>query len=126
MEALPPALLTDIRYISLRPQIRDPLIEAFIAISPPAPDSLETSPEDEAAMAKQSGDRKRRERALAQREMAVQEEKRKQRGMLRFSKDLLKNGEEEIQRAMRVGREGLLSHMEVPVEGMPDVLTEQP
>ncbi|MCJ1245250.1 hypothetical protein MMC30_002453 [Trapelia coarctata] len=113
LEALPPFLLTDIRYISLRPTVRDPLIETYIAISPPAPTLSGDSAEEEAELARQRSERERRERALAERAKQVQEEKRKQQGALRYSKDALREGEEEIQRAMRVGREGLLSHMEV-------------
>ena len=126
LEALPPALLTDIRYISLRPTVRDPLIEAYIAISPPAPTTSGETAEKEAELAKHRGERERRERALAERAKQVQEEKRKQQGALRYSKDALREGEEEIQRAMRVGRDGLLSHMEVeeqresPQIGIPD------
>jgi len=68
---------------------------------------------EEAELAKQRNERERRERALAERAKQVQEEKRKQQVALRYSKDVLREGEEEIQRAMRVGREGLLSHMDV-------------
>ncbi|MCJ1354179.1 MAG: hypothetical protein MMC33_004166 [Icmadophila ericetorum] len=116
MEALPPSLLTDIRYISLRPAIRDPLIEAFVATSKPVPEQSGVSPEEEAELAKQKAERKRRENALAERERKVQEEKRKQEYALRQSKGMLREGEEEVKRAMRVGREGLLSHMEVEKE----------
>lgn len=110
MEALPPALITDMRYVSLRSQIRDPLIEAYIAIQPHAPDSANISPEEVAEKSKQRQERERRELALAERERKVQEEKRRQRGALQYSKGMMKEGEEEIERAMRVGREGLLSH----------------
>ncbi|KAL9121873.1 MAG: hypothetical protein Q9187_001568 [Circinaria calcarea] len=112
LEALPPAMLTDIRYISLRPSIRDPLIEAYIATSPPAPQPSELSPTEEAELAKRRTDRERREKALAERERKVQEQKRIQRGALQYSKGILREGEEEIQRAMKVGREGLLGHLE--------------
>ena len=112
MEVLPPALLTDIRYISLRPSIRDPLIEAYIATSPSAPEQSEIFPIEESELAKNKTDRERREKALAEREMKVQEEKRRQRGALQYSKGMLKEGEEEIQRAMKVGREGLLGHFQ--------------
>ena len=116
LEALPPILLTDIRYISLRPTVRDPLIEAYIAISPPAPTMSGDTAEEDSELAKERSERERRERALAKRAKQVQEEKRKQQGALRYSKDALREGEEEIQRAMRIGRDGLLSHMEVHAE----------
>ncbi|MCJ1387660.1 hypothetical protein MMC18_000503 [Xylographa bjoerkii] len=118
-EALPPALLTDMRYISLRAQVRDPLIEAFIAISPPAPEESGLTAEEEAELFKQKKGRERRERALAQRERTVQDEKWKQRSALQHSKGMLREGEEEIERAMRVGKEGLLSHMEVVEDEAP-------
>ena len=111
IQALPPALLTDIRYISLRPEVRDPLIEAFIAVAPPAPERSDINPEEEAELAREKLDRERREKALAERERRVQEEKRRQEYALRQSKGMLREGEGEIERAMRVGREGLLSHL---------------
>ena len=113
LEALPPALLTDMRYISLQAQIRDPLIEAFIAISPPAPEESGLGVTEEIERVKQRRDRERREKALAEREKKVQDEKWKQRSALQHSKGMLREGAEEIERAMRVGKEGLLSHMEV-------------
>ena len=63
-------------------------------------------------MAKQRTERERRERALTERENKVQEEKIKQRGQLQFSKGMLRGGEEEILKALRVGRGGLLSQLE--------------
>lgn len=74
------------------------------------------SPEEEAELAKQKAERNRREIALAEREKKVQGEKKKQEYALQQSKGMLREGEEEIQRAMRVGREGLLSHMDVDKE----------
>ena len=70
------------------------------------------SPTEEAELAKKRTDRERREKTLAEREMKVQEDKRRQRGALQYSKGMLREGEEEIQRAMKVGREGLLGHFE--------------
>ncbi|MCJ1400577.1 hypothetical protein MMC11_003783 [Xylographa trunciseda] len=113
LEALPPTLMTDMRYVSLRAQVRDPLIEAFIAISPPAPEKSGLTAEEEAQLVKQRQDRERREKALAERERKVQDEKWKQRGALQHSKEMLREGQEEIERASGVGKDGLLSHMEV-------------
>jgi hypothetical protein len=110
IEALPPAILTDLRYISLRPQIRDPMIEAYIDHLPFAPDQADISPEEEAELAKQRQERQRREAALAEREKRVQEDKRRQKAALHHSKGMLREGEDEIQRAMRVSKEGLLGH----------------
>lgn len=55
----------------------------------------------------------RREYALSERQKQVQEEKRRQRGALQFSKGVLREGEAEIERAMRVTKEGLKGHMVV-------------
>lgn len=68
------------------------------------------SPTEESELAKEKIDHERREKALAEREMKVQQEKRRQRGALEYSKGMLREGEEEIQQAMRVGKEGLLGH----------------
>ena len=111
IDALPTALLTDLRYISLRPNTRDPLIEAHIATLPAAPADSEVSPEDQEARAKERRQRQHRQEALAERQRQVQEEKRRQSSALRYSRDTLREHEEEIQRALRVGKEGLLGHM---------------
>ncbi|KAK5010688.1 hypothetical protein LTR60_004914, partial [Cryomyces antarcticus] len=78
MAALPPALLTDIRYLSLTPDIRDPLIELHISTLPPAPDASGLSTEEEEEAARQRKEKERRAKALEQRERRVQEEKRRQ------------------------------------------------
>ncbi len=111
IHALPTTLLTDIRYISLRPAVRDPLIEAHLSTLPPASTNLDILPEEQKAQATERHERQRREEALAERQRQVQEEKRRQNGALKYSKGMLREGEEEIQRAMRVGKEGLLGHM---------------
>ena len=111
IDTLPSALLTDTRYISLRKSIRDPLVEAHISALAPAPTDVEISPEEEKAQAKERQERERREKALADRQKQVEIEKRRQRGALQFSKGMLQEEEEEIQRAMKVGKEGLLGHM---------------
>ena len=111
IDALPTTLLTDLRYISVRPAIRDPLIEAHISSLPPAPTDLQVSPEEQEAQAKERQLRQQRQEALAQRQRLVQEEKRKQNGALRYSKGMLREGEEEVERAMKTGKEGLLGHM---------------
>ena len=111
LDALPASLLTDLRYISLRSSTRDPLIEAHISTLSDAPTDLEISPAEEAARSKEKRERERREQALAERQRKVEEEKRKQKGALQHSKGMLREEEEEIQRAMRVGKEGLLGHM---------------
>lgn len=111
IDNLPPTLLTDMRYISLRRSIRDPLIETHISTLPPAPTESGTASEEEVAQAKERQERERRQQALADRQKQVEDEKRRQQGALRFSKGMLREGEEEVRQAMRVGKEGLLGHM---------------
>ena len=111
IHALPTTLVTDLRYISLRPAIRDPLIEAHISTLALAPINLENSTEEREVQAKERQERQRRQEALAERQRQVQEEKRRQNSALRHSKGMLLEGEEEVQRAMRIGKEGLLGHM---------------
>ncbi len=111
IDALPPSILTDIRYISLRKSLREPLIEARISTLSPAPTESEILPEEEEAQTKEKQERERRNKALADRQKQVEDEKRRQQGALRFSKCMLREGEEEVQKAMRVGKEGLLGHM---------------
>ena len=112
IDTLPPNILTDMRYISLRKSIRTPLIEAHVASLPPASTDLEISPEEEEAQAKEKQERERRERALAERQKQVEDEKRRQRGALKQSRDMLREGEDDVQRAMRVGKGGLLGYIE--------------
>lgn len=127
MAALPPAMLSDIRYISLRPSVRDPLIETHISTLPGAPQTVNASLEEQEALEKQKQDRERRE-ALATRQMQVQREKRRANEALEYSKNRMREGEQEVQRAMKIGKEGLLGYMEkdeqppLPIEGEPDDL----
>ena len=111
--ALPPAIITDLRYISLPLKVRDPLIETYIATLPPAPEQENMTAEQLEELDKKRIDREKREKALAEREKKVDEEKRRQRGDLMRGKNLLREGEAEIEEAMRVRKDGLRSHMEV-------------
>lgn len=106
-------MLADLRYASLRPPVRDPLVETHIASLPPAPSNVEISPEVQNAISTQREERERREQALSDRQKKVMEAKRKHQGALWYSKEMLKEGEEEIERAMKVGKEGLRSYMDV-------------
>jgi len=112
-EALPPALLADLRYASLRASIRDTLTSNHISALPPPPTHTDISPEQETASENEQKERKRREQALTERQRRVEEDKLKQRGLLRYSKGVLEEGQHEIEQAMRVGRTGLMGHMEV-------------
>jgi hypothetical protein len=107
---LPPAVLADIRYISLDAATRDPLIEAFISTLPPPPEA-DAGEEDEQSI-KQREERNRRQKALEDRERRVAEEKRKQRKNLEVGKERLLAEEAEIARAMNVTKKGLMSHLQ--------------
>lgn len=111
LETLPPAMLTDLRYISLKPAIRNPIIESHILDLPPAPAGPEGSEGPEEAT-KQRQERERREKALAERQLQVEEEKRRQRGALQYSKGVLREGEQELEKAKQVGKKGLLGYMQ--------------
>lgn len=115
IEALPPAILTDIRYISLPPRVRDPLIEAYISTLPPAPEEEEAalSAQEQQEREQKRLERDRREKALAERERRVEEEKRRLKGGLLHGKRLLREEAAEIQEAMQIrGKESLKSYFE--------------
>lgn len=107
---LPSEVLTDIRYISLDPAIRDPLVEAFIGTLPPPPPDTADGEEDE-AMAKERKEKERRQQALEDRQRKVAEQKRRQYRDLQFGKGRLREEEAEVERAMKVGKQGLISHL---------------
>lgn len=112
VEALPPAILTDLRYITLPPAVRNPLIEAYISTLPPAPERVELSIEEQEMRERKRLEREKRERALTEREKHVREEKRRQRSDLMRGKNRLRQGEAEVEHAMKVGKEGLKGYME--------------
>ncbi|KAI0899062.1 hypothetical protein F4806DRAFT_323277 [Annulohypoxylon nitens] len=106
---LPPQILADVRYISLDPQTRDPLIEAYIQMLAPPPTEDEAE-EDEAAQ-KAREERRKREKALEERERVVAEEKRRQKQQLEYGKAALREEERELEMAMNVGKKGLQSQL---------------
>lgn len=110
--ALPPAIVTDLRYIALASKVRDPLIEAYISTLPPAPEQENMTAGEHEEQERKKSEREKRERALAEREKQVQEDKRRQRGDLMRGKHLLKEGEAEIEEAMRIRTDGIRSYME--------------
>lgn len=112
IHALPSTIITDIRYISLSPQVRDSLIETYISTLPAAPEQEHMSAEQQEELDRKRADREKREKALAKREKRVEEEKQKQRGDLTRGKHLLKEGEAEIEEAMRIRKDGLRSYIE--------------
>lgn len=107
IDTLPPPVLSDLRYISLAPSTREPLIKTYISTLPRAPEGAAYSAEEEAERAKKMAERERREKALADRERRVREEKRRQERDLAYGKGRLREEEEEIQRALHVGKHGL-------------------
>lgn len=111
LENLPPSILTDLRFISLRSSVRDSLIQTHIESLSDAPSDDPLSYKSDAASTKQQEERDRRERALAERQQKADEEKRKQRGALEQSKGRLREEEEIVQRAMRVDKGGLKGYM---------------
>lgn len=112
LESLPPAMVTDLRFISLRPSIRNPLIEAHARTLDPAPLNLELSAEEAQISMKDRADRERREKALAERQKVVDQNKKRQEGALRYGKGMLREGEDQLERAKQVNKQGLLGHFE--------------
>lgn len=109
---LPGQILVDLRYISLDPKIRDPIVEAYIQTLPPPPEGEggQAGEEDEAAK-KSREDRERRERAMRERERAVAEEKKRLEKKIMYEKAHLRDEERELERAMQVGKRGLQSQL---------------
>ncbi|KAI9847499.1 MAG: hypothetical protein M1837_002400 [Sclerophora amabilis] len=111
LSSLPVALLTDIRYISVPPSTRDPLIDAYISTLEPAPLDLGDISAEDRGDTKRKEERERRERALAEREKRVAAEKRRQRSALELGRGRLREEEEEVARAMRIGKEGIRAQL---------------
>ncbi|RMJ23503.1 FF domain protein [Aspergillus sp. HF37] len=111
--ALPPAVVTDLRYIALAPKVRDPLIETYISTLAPAPEQENMTAEQQEELDKRRIEREKREKALAEREKQVEEGKRRQKGELMRGKHLLKEGEAEVEEAMRVRKDGIRGYMEM-------------
>lgn len=109
LENLPSQILADVRYISLDAKTRDPLIEAYIETLRPPLEAGEVE-EDEAAQ-KAREDRRKREKALADRERQVAEEKRRQQRQLEHGRAALREEERELSAAMKIGKQGLQSQL---------------
>ncbi|KAK3693049.1 hypothetical protein B0T22DRAFT_448878 [Podospora appendiculata] len=109
---VPAAVRADLRYISLDPAVRDPLVDGYVRGlgAPPGADARAQEHEDEAAR-KERDERRRRERALLERERAVAEDKRRQEKKLAFERARLRDEERELERAMLVGKKGLQSQL---------------
>ena len=113
VDSLPSSILTDLRYVSLRPSDRVPLIGAYIELLSDAPDSEDSSSETKTAALKAKDDRKRRENALKEREKKVAEEKKRRAKEQKAGRELLRQGEADIKQAMKTGRDGLKGYLEV-------------
>ncbi|KAI2633433.1 hypothetical protein GGS21DRAFT_134942 [Xylaria nigripes] len=109
LETLPSNLLADVRYISLDAKVRDPMLAAYIQTLGPPPEADEAY-EDEAAR-KAKEERRKREKALAERERIVADEKRKQQRQLALGKAALREEERELEKANQVGKRGLQSQL---------------
>ena len=113
LEALPIAILTDLRFVSLKSSIRNGIVGSHILSLPLPPEKMNVPSEEEReARSRETVERKRRESALAQRQIEVQQKKRKQQEALAYSKGILREGEQLIERAMKVGKDGLLGHIQ--------------
>lgn len=113
IETLPPAVLVDLRFISLPPNIRHTFIETYISTLPDAPETtVDLTLEEIAERGERAKERKKREEALAEREKQVAENKQKQRSALRQGKDLMRDNELELNQAMRVRKEGVLNYFD--------------
>lgn len=104
---LPAQVLTDLRYISLEPKIRDPLIEAFVQQLPPPPEDLAGAAEEDEERRKTREARERREKALEERNRLIEEQKNRRERDIAASKARLRETERELEMAMRVGKRGL-------------------
>lgn len=118
-DELPESILTDLRYISLGPELRDPLIEAYASTLPPPPQDVAAIQEGE-EQAKQREAKNKRQRALEEHNRMVDDQKRRRERDVAHSRARLRDEERELEMAMRVGKRGLQSQL----AGMKD--TEQP
>ncbi len=106
---LPSAILADVRYISLPPTVRDPLVEAFVQSLPPPPhgDGAAAAAEEDEERKKARDAREKREKALQEHNRMVDEQRRKRERDVAASKARLRDGEMELDMAMRVNKRGL-------------------
>ena len=101
LAALPSKLLVDVRFAALPAATREPLLQAYISTLPPAPEN-NGSAEEEEGKRKQREERERREEAMKERERRVQAEKQRAKRQEQLAKGMLREGEMEIERAMKV------------------------
>ncbi len=114
LSLLPPALLTDLRYLSPHPAKRDALVAVYIStLGDPSPSPHEPPRQqgDDAAEGgggggEGKGDRRQQE-ALAARAAAIAAQKQRAEQARRAGLRALRDEEAEVARALRVGKDGL-------------------
>ncbi|KAI5295728.1 hypothetical protein KEM52_000415 [Ascosphaera acerosa] len=117
VEALPTPVLVDLRYVSLPAAERDELIRAYIASLPDAPDRVaggedaSMTAEERMQAEKRRADREKREQALRMRKQQVEREKKQAQWEQTSGRHLLEMERAEVQRAMRVDRDGSRSYI---------------
>jgi len=104
IDSLPPSIICDIRYVTVPKVTREIIVEEYLKTL------LEDfSSEEEGAVE----DRLEKQRkALEDREAAVRREQQYNNRDIARSKELLREKADEIRKAMNVGKEGLLGHLE--------------
>ncbi|KAL6854745.1 hypothetical protein ACO1O0_005870 [Amphichorda felina] len=113
---LPTQVLVDARYAALEPTVRDPLVEAYVQTLPPPPENVEDAQAAEEGREK----RERREKALEDRNRAADEARRQRERDVARGKARLREGERDLEVAMRVGKGGLRSQLMDDKEGQKD------
>lgn len=112
LEDMPKEVLSDVRWISLPQNTRDPLVLAHLSTLGPKPEGEEAlSAEVRAEREKARKERERRENALRERERKVDEDKRRRERDIRIGMGRLKEGERELEAAMKIGRDGLKAQL---------------
>lgn len=109
---LPLQVRTDMRYVALRPEVRDPILEAYIQTLGPSPGDEGQRLEAELAEVKAKEARKKREMALEQRNRGIDEQKRRDQWNLEIARARMKAGEREIEEAMIVTKTGLKTQLQ--------------
>lgn len=108
---LPSELVSDVRFISLKASVRDPFIEAYIL-------TLQTVGSKDAASnegddkTRADEERRRQEAALAERQREVARDRRRQRAEVEEGREKLRQGEQDLEVAMKVGKRGIMGQLE--------------
>ncbi|KAK6361573.1 hypothetical protein TWF730_005293 [Orbilia blumenaviensis] len=102
IDNLPPSVECDIRYVALPKDKRESIVESH----------MRSLPEDAGEDDSSKDNRERQRRALEDREAAVRREQFYNKKEIARGKEALRETEMEIKRAMNVGKEGLLGHLE--------------